>query len=98
MSTFSELINSDQPVLVDFFAEWCGPCKTMAPVLQNIAAEMGDKVRIIKVDIDKNPAAAAKYNVRSVPTFMIFQKGAVRWQQSGALPQGMLIDVLKAFI
>jgi thioredoxin 1 len=98
MSAFSELINSDQPVLVDFFAEWCGPCKTMAPVLKNIASELGDKIRIIKVDVDKNPAAAAKYNVRSVPTFLIFKNGTVKWKQSGALPQGMLTDALKAFI
>lgn len=98
MSTFSELINSDQPVLVDFFAEWCGPCKTMAPVLKNIASKLGDKVHIIKVDIDKNPAAASKYNIRSVPTFLIFKKGAVKWKQSGALPEGMLVDVLKSFI
>jgi thioredoxin 1 len=98
MSAFSDLINSEQPVLVDFYAEWCGPCKTMAPVLKNIAARLGEKVRIIKVDIDKNPAAAAKYNVRSVPTFMIFKKGSVKWQQSGALPEGMLVDVLQSFI
>lgn len=98
MSAFSDLINSDQPVLVDFYAEWCGPCKTMAPVLKNVAAKLGDKVKIIKVDVDKNPAAAAKYNVRSIPTFIIFKKGQIKWQQSGALPEGMLVDVLKGFV
>lgn len=98
MSAFSDLINADQPVLVDFYAEWCGPCKTMAPVLKNVAAKLGDKVKIIKVDVDKNPAAAAKYNVRSIPTFIIFKKGQIKWQQSGALPEGMLVDVLKGFI
>jgi thioredoxin 1 len=98
MSAFSDLINSEQPVLVDFYADWCGPCKTMAPVLKNVAGKMGDKVKIIKVDVDKNPAAAAKYNVRSIPTFIIFKKGQIKWQQSGALPEGMLVDVLKSFV
>ncbi|MCE3280080.1 MAG: thioredoxin [Bacteroidetes bacterium] len=98
MSAFSDLINSDQPVLVDFYADWCGPCKTMAPVLKNVAGKLGDKVKIIKVDVDKNPAAAAKYNVRSIPTFIIFKKGQIKWQQSGALPEGMLVDVLKGFV
>jgi thioredoxin 1 len=98
MSAFSDLINSDQPVLVDFYADWCGPCKTMAPVLKNVAGKLGDKVKIIKVDVEKNPAAAAKYNVRSIPTFIIFKKGQIKWQQSGALPEGMLIDVLKGYV
>lgn len=98
MSAFSDLINSEQPVLVDFYAEWCGPCKTMAPVLKNVASKLSGKVRIIKVDVDKNPAAASKYNIRSVPTFMIFKKGTVKWQQSGALPEKMIIDALQSFI
>ena len=98
MSAFSDLINSDKPVLVDFFAEWCGPCKTMAPVLKNIAGSLGDKVHIIKVDVDKNPAAAAKYSVRSIPTLIIFKKGEIKWKQAGALPEGALTDILKSFI
>jgi thioredoxin 1 len=98
MSAFTDLINSDQPVLVDFYAEWCGPCKTMAPVLKSVVSKFGDKVRIIKVDIDKNPMAASKYNVRSVPTFIIFKNGEIKWQQSGALPERMLVDALQGFI
>lgn len=98
MSAFSDLINSGKPVLVDFFAEWCGPCKTMSPILKNIAGTFGDKVHIIKVDVDKNPAAAAKYNVRSVPTFIIFKGGEIKWQQSGALTETTITGILKNFI
>jgi thioredoxin 1 len=98
MSTFSEIIQSDQPVLVDFFAEWCGPCKTMAPVLKDVASKIGDKGRILKVDIDKNPVAANQYGVQSVPTFIIFKKGKIKWRQSGAIPGNMLVEMMKNFI
>jgi thioredoxin 1 len=98
MSTFSELINSNQPVLVDFFAEWCGPCKTMAPVLKNVVGQLDSKARIIKVDIDKNPSAAAKYNVQSVPTFILFKNGEIKWRQTGTVPEYELLDLLKRFI
>jgi thioredoxin 1 len=97
MSTFSELINSDQPVLVDFFAEWCGPCKMMAPVLKNVAGQLDNKAHILKVDIDKNPAAAAKYNVQSVPTFILFKKGQIIWRQTGTVPEYELLDLFKRF-
>jgi thioredoxin 1 len=98
MSKFSQIIASEQPVLVDFFAEWCGPCKTMAPVLKNVVSKLGDKARVLKVDIDKNPGAAALYGVQSVPTFIIFKKGKIRWRQSGAIPEAMLVEMMKNFI
>ena len=98
MSRFQELINGDQPVLVDFFAEWCGPCKTMAPILSDVVSKLKGKVRIIKVDIDKNPQAANAFHVRSVPTLILFKKGEIKWQQSGVVPGQQLLGVLEKFI
>ena len=80
---FSELINSTQPVLIDFFAEWCGPCKAMKPILEEVKQKMGDKVRVVKIDVDKNQSLAAQLNVNSVPTLMIFKAGKKEWQKIG---------------
>jgi len=95
--TFNELIESDKPVLVDFFAEWCGPCKVMAPILKDVKQEVGDAVSILKVDVDKNPQAAAAYQVQGVPTLILFKQGKVLWRQSGVVQKNDLVGVIKKF-
>ena len=95
---FDQLINGDKPVLVDFHAEWCGPCKTQAPILEEVAKDIADKVRIIKIDVDKNQDAAGKFNVRGVPTLILFKKGKVIWRKSGVLSSDQLIGEIEEFL
>ncbi len=94
MSKFSELINKDKLVLVDFFAEWCGPCKMMTPILKQVKDNLGNRVSIIKIDVDKNQSLAAKYQVRGVPTLMLFKNGEQVWRQSGLLQKDDLINII----
>ena len=98
MSAYTNLINSPQPVLVDFTAEWCGPCKTMAPELKKLVAEFGDRLKIIKIDIDKNQELAGKLQVRSVPTLILYKNGKQVWRQSGAMMAHQLKPVLMEFM
>ncbi len=85
MTSFTNLINDKKPVLVDFYADWCGPCKTMAPFLEEVAVKMKDKVKVIKVDVDKNKTAALKYNVKSIPTLILFRDGKIEWRKAGVV-------------
>jgi thioredoxin 1 len=95
--TFNEMIQSDKPVLVDFSAEWCGPCKMMAPILKDVKLEIGDSATIIKVDVDKNPQAAGEYQIQGVPTLILFKNGKPLWRQSGVVQKSNLVSVIKKF-
>lgn len=91
---FSKLINGERPVLVDFHAEWCGPCKMQAPILKELSEKIGDKIRIIKIDVDKNQSIAQRYQVRGVPTLILFKKGEIAWRESGVKSTQQLINII----
>lgn len=93
--TFQEIINQEKPVLVDFYATWCGPCKMQEPILDEVKNRLGEQVAIIKIDVDKNQQIAGQFGVRSVPTLIIFKKGEIRWRQSGVFPANELERLLK---
>ncbi len=95
--SFAELIQSEKPTFVDFSAEWCGPCKMMVPILEDLKSRIGDRARIIKIDIDKNQQAASAYQVQSVPTLMLFKKGNVVWRQSGVVPTESLKRIIEQY-
>ncbi len=94
---FSEIINSDTPTLVDFFAEWCEPCKMMKPIFAEVKSKMGDAITILKIDVDKSPKAAAAYQIQSMPTLLLFKNGEIKWRQSGVVPAKQLMQVLEQY-
>lgn len=98
MESFNDIINGGQPVLVDFFATWCQPCKMMHPILDQVKAALGDSIRIIKIDVDKNGTFANQYRIQSVPTLMLFRGGETLWRTSGVVPKADLIATIESFL
>ena len=95
-SSFSEIIKDEKPVLVDFFADWCGPCKTLVPILKDAKEDLGDGIKIVKIDVDKNQPLADKYQVRGVPTLILFKNGKQLWRQSGVVSKNDLVQLIKS--
>lgn len=93
-SNFTQLIQSEKPILVDFFATWCGPCKMLSPILKEVKEQLGEQISIIKIDVDKNQQIAAQYQVRGVPTMILFQKGKQLWRQSGVIDKNAIINII----
>lgn len=95
--SFSEIVNEKPLVLVDFFAEWCGPCKMMKPILEDLKLSMGEEITILKVDVDKSPQASAAYNISGVPTLVLFKDGKLTWRQSGVVPAPQLEKIIRSY-
>jgi thioredoxin 1 len=95
-SSFKNILDSETPVLIDFSADWCGPCKMLAPILKQVKEELGDRIKIVKIDVDKNPVLAEKYQVRGVPTMILFKMGKQLWRQSGVLQKNDIVSVINS--
>jgi thioredoxin 1 len=98
MSDFNEIIGSNKPTLVDFYAEWCGPCKMLSPIIEKVKEQLGEEATILKVDVDKNPEAAQKFGIRGVPTLILFKEGNIEWRRSGVIMEQDLVNKVKEFV
>lgn len=94
MAGFKELIDSDVPVLIDFHADWCGPCKALAPVIKEVKSELGTRARILKIDVDRNQPLAERLQIQGVPTLMVYRNGELKWRQSGVVPKEMIVQAV----
>lgn len=96
--SFNKLIQSETPVLIDFYADWCAPCKMLTPILKDVKSELGDRLKVVKIDVDNNNAIAGRYQIRGVPTMMLFKEGEVLWRQSGVLPKDAILNAIAGFL
>jgi len=96
--SFNKLIESETPVLIDFYADWCAPCKMLTPILKDVKSELGDRLKVVKIDVENNSEIAGRYQIRGVPTIMLFKEGKVLWRQSGVLPKDAILNAISAFL
>ena len=98
MNSFFDITASDKPVLVDFFADWCGPCKTMSPILKEIKDSLGDRIKVLKVDVDKNQRLASALNIKGVPALVLYKNGKLLWRQSGVIPKNDIVSIINEYL
>ena len=96
--SFKNIIQSETPVLIDFYADWCAPCKMLTPILKDVKQEIGDRLKVLKIDVDSNSSIASKYQIRGVPTMMLFKEGKVLWRQSGVMPKDAILDAIEPYL
>ena len=96
--SFNKIIQSETPVLIDFYADWCAPCKMLTPILKDVKQEMGDRLKVLKIDVDSNSSIAGRFQIRGVPTMMLFKEGKVLWRQSGVLPKDAILNAIESYL